>query len=60
VLKRGLAVMADVDGELFEHVTCEESHLPEYYRAPPPEERAAVLEPLLRLTRPDWQAKRRR
>lgn len=56
--KPDLAVTADVDSELFEHVTDDESELLEYYRALPPEERAAVLEALLRLTEPQRQARK--
>lgn len=55
-----LAVTPDVDSELFEQVTDDESELLQYYRALPPEERAAVLEALLRLTEPERQAKQRR
>lgn len=54
-----LAATPDVDSELFEHVTDDESELLEYYRALPPEERAAVLEALLRLTEPTRQARKR-
>ena len=54
-----LAATPDVDSELFEHVTDDESELLEYYRALPAEERAAVLEALLRLTEPTRQARRR-
>jgi len=50
VPKPDLSVTADVGSELCEDVTDDESELLEYYRAPPPEERAAVLEALLRLT----------
>lgn len=54
-----LAATPDVDSELFEHVTDDESELLEYYRALPAEERAAVLEALLRLTEPTRQARKR-
>jgi hypothetical protein len=52
--------MADVDSELFEHVTYDASELLEYHHALRPKERAAVLEVLLRLTKLDRQAKTRR
>jgi len=54
-----LAATPDVDSELFEHVTDDESELLEYYRALPAEERAAVLEALLRLTEPARQSRKR-
>ena len=52
-------VLPDVDSELFEQVTDDELALLDYYRELGPDQRAAVLEALVRMVEPARQAKTR-
>jgi|MudIll2142460700_1097286.scaffolds.fasta_scaffold540616_2 hypothetical protein len=52
--------LPDVDSELFEQVTDDELALLDCYRALPPDERAAVLEALIRMVEPVRQAQKQR
>ena len=52
--------LPDVDSELFEQVTDDELALLDCYRALQPDERAAVLEALVRMVEPVRQAQKQR
>ena len=52
--------LPDVDSELFEQVTDDELALLDCYRALKPDERAAVLEALVRMVEPIRQAQKQR
>jgi ubiquinone/menaquinone biosynthesis C-methylase UbiE len=52
--------LPDVDSELFEQVTDDELALLDCYRALRPNERAAVLEALVRMVEPIRQAQKQR
>ena len=51
--------LPDVDSELFEQVTDDELALLDYYRALRPDQRAALLEALVRMVEPARQAANR-
>jgi hypothetical protein len=51
--------LPDFDSELFEQVTDDELALLESYRVLPPQERATVLEALLRMAAPLREARKR-
>jgi hypothetical protein len=50
--------LPEVDSELFEQVSDDEFALLEYYRALRPGQRAALLEALVRMVEPVWQAEK--
>jgi ubiquinone/menaquinone biosynthesis C-methylase UbiE len=52
------AATSEVDSELFEQVSDEESALLDYYRALKPDQRAILLEMLVRMVEPERESLR--